>query len=663
VTRREPDTTDGYCAAVRRPATTSNGRALLLDAVLVAVAAVLILVPVLELWDADIGVPLASTRSARGVYAFEPDAPFYQMLAKGGIDHAWFLTNSNLGAPYHQQLFDFPISLDNFNLVGLKVLGTVTGSVGATVNIFFVLTFVAVAVSMLLVLRALGVSRMVAFVVALLYTFVPYHFARGEPHLFLSTYWVVPLASYLVLRVVSASPPFTTEADNDAGWRVQLANRSGILWLLACIPLASSGAYYAAFTLMFLIVLTAVDFIARRRRRVVASGAIAVAAIAAVGLFNVLPTLVYWGVHGTNSGVVRRSAGETEYEGLKLSQLVIPAEKHRIKALSDLQAQSMKKTPTRSEPGQQLGVIGAIGFLALLVILAVSIRRPRSRGGNDHEPQPSDRAGPVPPPSDALLTMGVMTVTAVVVGVISGFSLIIFGLGVRDLRSWNRISIFIAFFALTVVAYGLDWVRRRMGDKRGAAPLFAAALVVVLAVGILDQTTPAAIPDYRATQARWASDAHFVSQLEQKLPKGAQVFELPYEFFPEMPQVAELGPYDLVRLYLHSDDLNWSFGGMSGREADWQASTARLFADRMLPRLAAVGYDGIVYDVGAQTTEDNPTPDDITATIHQRPVISRDGEWAFWDLRPLRRELRAQLGADGVRRLRAEALADRSRKP
>ncbi|HEY7106444.1 MAG TPA: hypothetical protein VH986_08585, partial [Acidimicrobiia bacterium] len=120
---------------MRRPATTSNGRALLLDAVLVAVAAVLILVPVLELWDADIGVPLASTRSARGVYAFEPDAPFYQMLAKGGIDHAWFLTNSNLGAPYHQQLFDFPISLDNFNLVGLKVLGTVTGSVGATVNI------------------------------------------------------------------------------------------------------------------------------------------------------------------------------------------------------------------------------------------------------------------------------------------------------------------------------------------------------------------------------------------------------------------------------------------------------------------------------------------------------------------------------------------------
>jgi phosphoglycerol transferase len=647
---------------VQRPVTRNNRRTLLVDAVLVAIAALVVLVPVLELWDADLDVPLASVRGDPGVYAFEPDAPFYQMLAKGGIDHTWFLRNPNLGAPFGQQLFDFPVGLDNLNLLGLEVLGTVTGSVGATVNIFFALTFVAVAVSTFLVLRALGVSRLVAAVVALLYAYLPYHFARGVPHLFLSAYWVVPLAAYLVLRVVSARPPFTAERDDAAGWRVRIGGRSGVLWLLACAAVASSGAYYAAFTLMFLVVVTAVDFVARRRRRVLASGAIAIAAIAAVAIFNVLPTFVYMAIHGSNTGVVRRSANETEFEGLKLSQLVLPVERHRVQVLADLQAQSTKKTPTRSERGQQLGAIGAVGFAGLLVAVLVLLRRGRGVAPDDggDGPDPPAAPDPVPPPGDALLTMGVMTVTAIVVGVISGFSLLVFGLGARELRSWNRISVFLAFFAFTVVAYGLDWLRRRLPDRPWATPLFAVGLVVLLVVGILDQVSPAVIPDYAATAARWDSDGAFVARVERALPDGASVFELPYRFFPEVPQVGNLGPYDLVRPYLHSDGLKWSFGGMAGREADWQASTARLPAPEMLDRLAAVGFEGLVYDVGGTHREGEPSPDDITRALGEGPVVSRDGELAFWDLRAHARELRARLGPAGVRRLRERALADRS---
>jgi phosphoglycerol transferase len=652
---------------VQRPATSTKRRTLFFDAVLVAIAAVLVLVPVLELWDADLDVPLASARGATGVYAFEPDAPYYQMLAKGGIDHIWYLRNSNLGAPFGQQLFDFPVTLDNLNLVGLKMLGTITGSVGATVNIFFVLTFVAVAVTMLLVLRALGVSRMVAAVVALLYAYLPYHFARGVPHLFLSAYWVVPLAGYLVMRVVSARPPFTTEAETESGWRVRLWNRSGLLWLLACVPLASSGAYYAAFTLMFLIVVTGADFLARRNKRALVSGGVAIGAILAIGVFNVLPTFMYWGIHGTNTGVVRRSANETEFEGLKVAQLVLPVEQHRVQVLADLQAQSTKKTPTKSERGQQLGIIGAAGFVGLLVWLVVSVRRPRDRAATNDGDDPPDAAaearGPVPPPADALRTMGVMTITGIVVGVISGFSLIVFGLGIRDLRAWNRISVFLAFFAFTAVAYGLDWLRRRLPDRPWTTPTVAVGLAALLVLGLLDQVSPAVVPDYRATQARWRSDGAFVARLERMLPNGAQLFELPYRFFPEMPQGGNLGPYDMVRMYLHSDDLNWSFGGMAGRESGWQASTAFLYADEMLDRLAAVGYDGLVYDLGANHREGEPPPDDITATLHQEPILSRNGDLAFWDLRPHQRALRQRIGADGVRRLRAKTLADRSRDP
>ena len=73
--------------------------------------------------------------------------------------------------------------------------------------------------------------------------------------------------------------------------------------------------------------------------------------------------------------------------------------------------------------------------------------------------------------------MGVLTVFAVLMATISGFSILVFGLGFRELRSWNRISVFIAFFAFTAVAYGLDWLRRRLPARWWTTP----AVVVGLA--------------------------------------------------------------------------------------------------------------------------------------------------------------------------------------
>ena len=168
------------------------------------------------------------------------------------------------------------------------------------------------------------------------------------------------------------------------------------------------------------------------------------------------------------------------------------------------------------------------------------------------------------------------------------------------------------------------------------------------------------IPDYTATAARWNSDAQFVGRIERALPAGASVFELPYRYFPEAPQIGTLGPYDLVRPYLHSDSLRWSFGGMLGRDADWQASTAMLPARRMLDRVAAVGFDGLLYDFGSTYQGGAPSADDISAVLGEKPIVSHDIELGFWDLRAYKRELRERLGAEGVRKLRERTLADRT---
>src|SRR5262249_11178494 len=153
---------------------------------------------------------------------------------------------------------------------------------------------------------------------------------------------------------------------------------------------------------------------------------------------------------------------------------------------------------------------------------------------------------------------------------ISGFSLLLYGLGIKELRAWNRISIFIAFFAFTAVAYGLDWIgrwcARRWGGGTGWRITGLGAPAALLGVGGLDQVSPAVVPDYRATAARWDSDEAFVARVERRMPPGAEIFELPFRQYPEADARGGLGPYDLGRLYLHSDSLKWSWGGMRGRE-------------------------------------------------------------------------------------------------
>ena len=62
--------------------------------------------------------------------------------------------------------------------------------------------------------------------------------------------------------------------------------------------------------------------------------------------------------------------------------------------------------------------------------------------------------------------------------------------------------------------------------------LGAGLLLVVLAVGVLDQTSTAYKPPYAALEAEYRSDGDFVAAIEERLPAGAMVFQLPYHPFP-----------------------------------------------------------------------------------------------------------------------------------
>jgi phosphoglycerol transferase len=549
-------------------------------ALLASTAAVLFL----KLWDADLRVPLSY---------YTGDGTLNLMLIKDAMEHTWFYENPDLGAPQKQLLYDYPVlSGDGLHVVLFRLGGLFTDDPALVMNLFFLLTFPLTAVTAYLVLRRLPVGREVALVVALLYTLVPYHFLRGETHVFLSAYYAVPVGAYLALSVL------------EGRGRIGL----GVGGLAALVALASGSFYYSAFTVLLVVVAAVLRFLGTRERRALTAGGFVVGVILAVSLVQLSPTIVYRIKHGTNEEVAQRYWFESENYGLKITELLLPVDGHRIDALADRKAEYRQQIPQNEGSAATLGVVGAVGFLWLLAVaVAAVVGIGRSRELEVHR------------------SLAALTVVAVLVGTTGGLSTLI-AVAWPQIRAWNRLSIFIAFFALAAIALLLEGLRRRLPPAA-----FVAVLVGILALGAADQTTSAFIPPYDAVKAQYQADAESIRTLEARLPARAAVVQLPYEPFPEpTPGLRDL--YEPAKPYIHSSDLRWSWGAMRGRPDDWAAMYATKPAAELVPAARAAGFAGILVDRRAYPDQGAATEADLRGVLGSGPEPSPDGRYLFWRL-------------------------------
>jgi len=234
---------------------------------------------------------------------------------------------------------------------------------------------------------------------------------------------------------------------------------------------------------------------------------------------------------------------------------------------------------------------------------------------------------------------------AVFAGVAGGFPILFAIFVTPDVRAWNRIAVFIGFFALLAVALVLDRVRSALtGRRRGLAAW--AILVAVLLFGVYDQTNngPAFVPPYSTYVASAHSTSALVAAIERELPRGASVWQLPYTGFPETPPHAAELPYDQLVPYLYSHGLHWSGGALLGRATDWQARLTKLPLASVLPGVSAAGFDGVLVDRLAYKDAGVATVDELTRLVGPPSMTSRNRRYAFFDLRSYGRVLLARIG-------------------
>lgn len=199
----------------------------------------ILLVYLFRLWDISPHIPIQY--SGDGLLT---------LMGFQNMDQAfWYLESTHLGFPFHQNLNDFPAVADTTNLLFSRLLISLTGNINLTFNIQYFFSYFSVFFGAYFGSRIIRLSPINAMCIGLIYTFLPFHFLHGASHLYLSSYWMIPIWLSVIVKEITA-PGWILCLDGQTKFSLtQCAVKKRTLLLLALtIVSASAGFYYSVFS-------------------------------------------------------------------------------------------------------------------------------------------------------------------------------------------------------------------------------------------------------------------------------------------------------------------------------------------------------------------------------------------------------------------------------
>ncbi len=523
------------------------------------------------------------------------------------LDGGWYpFPTALLGAPFGASDFDYPEN-EALNYLLVKALGLLSDDHFVVANLFIISGFVLAAGSAYLILRWLRVRWLWAIVGAALFAFLPYHFLRVYGgHVFLTSYWCIPVATWLALRCWPSEADARAFASRTAGMTVASA---------AIFVTASTGIYYAFFGCYIIIASGIAAAMARRSLRAALTAAVTVIAICAVVAAQLAPAFYYRLQYGPNPEAAVRNPAESEVYGLKITQLLLPQNDHPVDAARALALRYDRTAPLANEGwASSLGTFGSIGFLLLAATAFVRL----ARGG----PAATDRE-----------KLALLAGAAILLGTVGGGGALFAWTVSPLIRGYNRISVYIALFCIAALVLAIDESFRRRALRSAATRALAPfAAVAVFAAGIWDQSTHF---DQAPIAAEFASDRGFFAEAERALPPGTMVYQIPYRPYPESGPVHRLKDYDHFRGYLHADALHWSYGGMRGRQGDlWLRALSTRPLDEQIVLAAESGFGAVYVDRRGYDDHGAAVDAVLRTRLGDPAAVSTDGNLVLYRMTP-----------------------------
>ncbi len=569
--------------------TRGMARALILQAGLT----LFFLVFLLRLWRMDLNVP----------FNYWGDTLFQLVVAKNIADGGWIWWIGGLGAPFGLAIVAFPQNLTTTSII-IAALSVFSKEPGFLLNVYWLLTIVFASVNAHVSLRVLGYRQPTAFVLATLYALLPYAFYRNVAHLPVVYPFIPVLAAFAVQL-----------ASNSAG---TLKSKWGKYVLICAVAQGFDYVYCTAFSVFIFIV---AGFLAyfyhcsslQARRAGVLCVVLSISSIA-----NLAPTFLEWHKHGKPPNTGYKSPAEAEVYGLKLRQLLSPVQPSQLAVVRRF-GEHERQFPNENEnTTTRLGTILSIGLLGMLGQFLFRQNL-----------------------SDQVRAAAALTLACFLLATVGGFGAIFNILVTPDIRAYNRIVVFIAFFIIVYLAAFIDSCQARLEGRfakrggRGSSFAVGIVLAAVLVFGVLDQGQAARplVEGYAGDAASFREERALVAEIERRYPAGGAVMQLPETIFPADGGRARMRTYDHARPFLTSTKLSWSWPAFSHRHEAWYnllgAPTDVAFPSRLL----SSGFIGIWLDrFGYDPAELDTIERALTARLGAPLVGGREGRYAYFDL-------------------------------
>ncbi|MEI4768844.1 hypothetical protein WAX74_04125 [Psychrobacillus sp. FJAT-51614] len=568
---------------------------------------------VLGLKNFDIKIP----------YVYTGDGLSTGMFIKGMIDNGWINNNKYLGAPFNLEMYDYPLGGDNFQYLIMKLISLFSADYAVVMNLYYLLTYILVFICSIYVFDKFNINRVLSIFGALLYTFLPYHIIRMG-HLFLLGYYLVPLVVMVILWI-ALDKRIVLDYSSKRRFNI-IWSKDTIISIVICALVSATGAYYAFFSCFFLLVIGIYKAIGNKKLIFLMRSSILILIIAIGLIINISPSLYYKAIHGENVETSQRSALASETYGLKIVQLILPITNHRISEFATFKDNYNKEaTLVNENDTSSLGILGGISFLALLFTFIFYKNKQKNEISKE---------------SEVINTLGVMNISAVMLGTIGGFGTIFAMVVSAQIRSYNRLSIFIAFFSILFMLIVLQRIYIRFVKGKMQKNVFYLVLILIAFAGILDQTGSSNLAPFSVVAEEYNSDRDFINSIEEEIPPNSMIFQLPYISFPEGEHPNGMGNYDLAKGYIHSDSLLWSFGGMKGRNEDiWQRELVKQPIEEAVESLSIVGFKGIYIDrKGYSEEQAKEIESKLTLLLEVEPKISADERLVFFKMENYNKE-------------------------
>jgi hypothetical protein len=557
-------------------------------------------------------------------WSYWGDGLFFTAFAKAvHEDGPWHA--SRIGAPFGSDIVDWPTGMW-LPLGTIHVIASAFPEPGTAINLYWMSTLVVAGVCAAYAFRRLRVGAGLSFVCGMLYAFLPYAWYRNVSHINLA-YPLVPLLCLLCLRVAGARPEDQSRSERF------------VLWT-ACVLQGLSYVYYSFFACLLLVPAMLLGAGRLRRAAPIRTGVVAILLLSATTAVTLLPSALYVRAHGKNAEMGYKFVAEADTYGLKLRHLLTPVPDHPWAPLAAAAAaiEDARFPGENENTSARLGTIGSFGLIVLLVFVA------------------GRTAGVWTGRDDDLDAAAALTVVALLVSQVGGLGSLFNVFVAAEIRAYNRISVFIAFFCLLAAAVVMARAAARWGlDRRLSPALACAGLGVLLLAGLRDQlpyrmgdSTPARLT------ADFEHDRAFVATIEGQLPPESMIFQLPHDNIP-------FAPYEPARPYLHSHRLRWSWGAMAGRNNAWPEMVFRLPPPETARWATMAGFAGLWIDRSSYLgKKDSPRYESIEGALAALPVgppqVSPNGRYSFFPLAGYARQIQAAVGAAAYARLSQEAL-------